>query len=129
MQTFLALRIEWCQSRARAMRWSEEVLLLREEMRRVVAFLQWRGGWWEERQDVLRGLEMEHNEGVIAYARKQAHIRRSIQTSFEGMWCGLDDFMALGIGGDNEILDLTPATASRLSGLFRSVQLTTSSFP
>jgi hypothetical protein len=27
-----ALRIEWCRSRARAMRWSEEVLLLREEM-------------------------------------------------------------------------------------------------
>jgi len=31
-----ALRIEWCRSRARAMRWSEEVLWLREEMRRVL---------------------------------------------------------------------------------------------
>jgi hypothetical protein len=82
MQIFLALRIEWCRSRARAMRWSEEVLLLREEMRRVVAFLQWNGEWWEERQDVLQGLEMEHNEGVIAYARKQAHICRAIQMSF-----------------------------------------------
>ncbi|KAG2354774.1 hypothetical protein BDR07DRAFT_1545883, partial [Suillus spraguei] len=30
----LALRIEWCKSRARAMRWVEEVQLLQEEMRR-----------------------------------------------------------------------------------------------
>lgn len=111
------------------MRWSEEVLLLREEMRRVVAFLQWNGEWWEERQDVLQGLEMEHNEGVNAYARKQAHIRRTIQMSFKDMWYGLDDFMVLGIGGDNEILDLAPATTSRLSNLFHSVEPTTLSFP
>jgi hypothetical protein len=110
------------------MRWSEEVLLLREEMRRVVAFLQWNGEWWEERQDVLQGLEMEHNKGVNAYARKQAHIRRTIQMSFKDMWYGLDDFMVLGIGGDNEILDLAPATTSRLLNLFHSVE-PTSSFP
>ncbi|KAG0691527.1 hypothetical protein DFH29DRAFT_1010861 [Suillus ampliporus] len=35
------VRIEWCKSRARALRWSEEVELLREEMRRVLQFFAW----------------------------------------------------------------------------------------
>ncbi|KAF8074787.1 hypothetical protein FPV67DRAFT_1665550 [Lyophyllum atratum] len=41
-----ALCIEWCCTRARAMRWAEEVELLTEEMRRVSAFLKWKAGWW-----------------------------------------------------------------------------------
>lgn len=38
------LHIEWCKSQARARRWSEEVALLLEEMRRVTAFLDWQAG-------------------------------------------------------------------------------------
>ncbi|KAG1845839.1 hypothetical protein F4604DRAFT_1884248 [Suillus subluteus] len=37
------VRIEWCKTRARALRWSEEVELLREEMRRVLQFFAWQG--------------------------------------------------------------------------------------
>jgi hypothetical protein len=48
MQT-KALRIEWCRSRARAMCFSEKVELLNEEMRRVLAFLEWESHRWEER--------------------------------------------------------------------------------
>ncbi|KAF5375829.1 hypothetical protein D9615_008231 [Tricholomella constricta] len=33
-----ALCIEWCKSKARSDRWSEEVELLQEEMRRVLEF-------------------------------------------------------------------------------------------
>lgn len=40
------LRAEWCKSRARANCATEEVLLLKEEMRRTLAFLNWRAGWW-----------------------------------------------------------------------------------
>jgi len=39
------LRVEWVKSRARAARAHEEVLLLREEMRRVLEFLQWKANW------------------------------------------------------------------------------------
>jgi hypothetical protein len=45
----IALRIEWCRSRARAMRYAEEVEVLLEEMHRVLAFLKWDGNWWRER--------------------------------------------------------------------------------
>ncbi|KAG2107820.1 hypothetical protein DEU56DRAFT_920537 [Suillus clintonianus] len=43
------VRLEWCKARARAHRWSEEVELLLEEMRRVLVFLRWQGSWWKER--------------------------------------------------------------------------------
>ena len=101
-----ALRIEWCRSRARAMHWSEEVLLLREEMRRVLAFFQWQAEWWDERRNLLVGLSSDKEEGFIAYASKQAHIRRSLWTNFENMWRSSDELIQLGIGADNDILDL-----------------------
>jgi hypothetical protein len=42
-----ALRVEWCKSRARAMRFTEEVELLQEEMMRVLRFLEWQEAWWQ----------------------------------------------------------------------------------
>ncbi|KAJ7839774.1 hypothetical protein B0H13DRAFT_2417357 [Mycena leptocephala] len=41
-----ALRLEWAKTRARAMRYAEEVDLLQEEMRRVVQFMDWRRDSW-----------------------------------------------------------------------------------
>jgi hypothetical protein len=35
---YLALRVEWAKAKARAARWEEEVVLLDEEMRRVIQF-------------------------------------------------------------------------------------------
>jgi hypothetical protein len=49
-----ALRIEWCKARARAQRWSEEVRLLLEEMRRILEFLNWRATFWETRAGFLQ---------------------------------------------------------------------------
>jgi hypothetical protein len=40
------LRIEWAKTRAKALRYAEEVDLLEEEMRRVLQFLEWRASWW-----------------------------------------------------------------------------------
>jgi hypothetical protein len=47
------LRVEWCKGRARALRWTEEVQLLMEEMRRVLVFLEWKAAFWEERASIL----------------------------------------------------------------------------
>ncbi|EIW84473.1 hypothetical protein CONPUDRAFT_71239 [Coniophora puteana RWD-64-598 SS2] len=41
-----SLRIEWCKSHVRANRWNEEFILLKEEMRHVLQFLQWQADWW-----------------------------------------------------------------------------------
>jgi hypothetical protein len=55
------------------MHWSEEVLFLCEEMQRVLAFLEWHAGWWDEWENMLTELS-DVQEGVVAYASKQASI-------------------------------------------------------
>jgi hypothetical protein len=120
------------------MRWSEEVLLLCEEMRRTIRFLEWhatcwetRGSvhtkWWEERDQLLTspqcdpaGLHRpraEDTEGMAAYAHKQAHIRRTIRDSFKELWRGAASFMEVGLGADNDILGLNLAPRSSLLDL------------
>ncbi|KAJ7704636.1 hypothetical protein B0H14DRAFT_2647595 [Mycena olivaceomarginata] len=72
-----SIRVEWCRARARKVRWSEEVMLLREEMRRVLRYLAWQGVWWRAhallRSDVSRSI----TAGIEAYALKQADWQRS----------------------------------------------------
>ncbi|KIJ15288.1 hypothetical protein PAXINDRAFT_11826 [Paxillus involutus ATCC 200175] len=46
--TQATLRIEWAKARARGARWTEEVVLLKEEMHHMRKFLQWRAEWWQE---------------------------------------------------------------------------------
>ncbi|KIK81650.1 hypothetical protein PAXRUDRAFT_155586, partial [Paxillus rubicundulus Ve08.2h10] len=49
-------------------RWSEEISLLLEEMRHVIAFFEWKSVWWLE-QSWRRELEMaEMSEAFMVYA-------------------------------------------------------------
>ncbi|THU86912.1 hypothetical protein K435DRAFT_593756, partial [Dendrothele bispora CBS 962.96] len=41
-----ALCVEWCKSRARMLRWREEVLLLNEELGRMSDYAMWKSEWW-----------------------------------------------------------------------------------
>lgn len=68
------MRAEWAQTRARMCRWEEEVLIIQEEMRRVLAFFEWKSTWWLEQANQRQGLESSIESGVIAYAHKQANI-------------------------------------------------------
>ena len=88
-----ALYIEYCQSCARAMWWSEEVLLLHEEMRRTLAFFKWHAQWWEEWRPLRTRLSDEEREGLVAYTSKQAYVWRSMQTRFEHMWHSSDELI------------------------------------
>ncbi|KAJ7106182.1 hypothetical protein C8R44DRAFT_886074 [Mycena epipterygia] len=73
-----ALRIEWAKAHARSMRWYEEVDLLEEEMRCIVAFMSWHADWWEE-QIAQRGLaEGPQLEGKTVYAMRQATLQRDL---------------------------------------------------
>ena len=102
-----ALRIEWCRARSRAMGWSEEILFLREEMRRVLEFFEWHAGWWDERKTLHTGLSAQMEEGMIAYASKQAYLRRSMRSRFDRMWRDSKELIGLGVRPDTDILDLT----------------------
>ncbi|KZP10423.1 hypothetical protein FIBSPDRAFT_758379 [Athelia psychrophila] len=101
-----ALRIEWCRARARAMRWSEEVILLREEMCHVLSYHEWHASWWESQAFRHTGLSPELAEGMAAYAAKQAAIRWSRASYFDCLWRTGWAEVQEGIGADNDVLDL-----------------------
>ena len=82
------LRSEWVKSRARANRCKEEVLLLREEMRRVLVFLEWKSKWWLQRQSLREGVARELGEGLMAYALEQANVQECLASHFQEIWRG-----------------------------------------
>ncbi|KAF9551575.1 hypothetical protein CPC08DRAFT_738301 [Agrocybe pediades] len=80
------LRAEWAKSRARAARAREEVLLLREEMRRTVLFLEWKARWWDQCVASRQVDSKELAEGLRAYASSQAGLQRSLLEDFQRIW-------------------------------------------
>ncbi|KAH9848497.1 hypothetical protein C2E23DRAFT_739298 [Lenzites betulinus] len=106
-----SLRVEWCKSRARVTRWAEERRLLPEEMRRVLAFLEWQEVHWYvqigRRSDTGEALE----EGLAAYAISQAQARRSMRATFRNMWLTLAHSVGQGIG--QEWAAVTDTSSSR----------------
>jgi hypothetical protein len=69
------------------MRWSEEVLLVQEEMRRVLEYMSWFANWWTNHADSPSiHHDPEISEGLTAYAAKQAHLRLSLRSHFEILW-------------------------------------------
>ncbi|VDB99480.1 unnamed protein product [Peniophora sp. CBMAI 1063] len=81
------LMVEWCKCRARAQHIVQEVRLLDEEMRRIVEFSTNMAKQWQERcapKDRMDfgakhayATDLGWEDGVRAYALKQAWIRRS----------------------------------------------------
>ncbi|RDX44783.1 hypothetical protein OH76DRAFT_1538039 [Lentinus brumalis] len=80
------LRVEWCKARARAHRWTEEVQLLQEEMRRTIAYHEWAAEWWTGRVDQVHLNRPEYREGANAYARRQASLRESLRDFCVKTW-------------------------------------------
>ncbi|KAM6497177.1 hypothetical protein JOM56_007650, partial [Amanita muscaria] len=99
------LRIEWCKARARAHRWQEECLLLKEEMRRVLQFfdseiLRWKG---LASADDSYCSTADMQEGRNAYAHRQANIRIAMHDFCAQKWQGITDKLVLaGDFKDNE---------------------------
>ena len=73
--TLSALRVAWCRSQARKLRWEEQIELVKEEMRRVVAYFGWKSKWWEDRAEA-RQVEGDDvtRRGLLAYAARQAKL-------------------------------------------------------
>jgi hypothetical protein len=90
------LRIEWCRARARAMRWSEEVQLLQEEMRRVLAFFSWKADWWASQLGLRGSIEEGLSEGLDAYTHRQADIWRTLHLHCAHLWRHTDEYIRTG---------------------------------
>ncbi|KAF5375506.1 hypothetical protein D9615_009182 [Tricholomella constricta] len=96
------LRIEWCKSKARADRWSEEVQLLLEEMRRVLEFFESMAVKWEQRPAAMCFVEKDGAmlEALHAYAARQASQFRSMKDHCSYIWRFVPQYVELGLGVD-----------------------------
>ncbi|EIN05219.1 hypothetical protein PUNSTDRAFT_75000 [Punctularia strigosozonata HHB-11173 SS5] len=83
------VRAQWAKTDARAARWEEEVILLVEEMRRTLVWLEWRAGWWEARSKERTNVAVDLQRGLIAYAMKQQSIQRQRLALFASRWIPL----------------------------------------
>ena len=81
------MRVEWAQCASRADRWEEEVILLQEEMRRVVYFLEWKSKDWASKAGARAGAVSQGvRSGLSAYSHKQASIYHNLAIQFCQRW-------------------------------------------
>ena len=81
------MRVEWAKLHTCAQRWSEEVVLVIKEMRRVIQHLDWKASWWQS-QGPLRSSVARPDiiSGLNAYAERQADLMINIAMSFASFW-------------------------------------------
>jgi len=80
------MRAEWAKMKARQDRWEEEYQLVQEEMRRTVAYLEWKADWWKGQAYRRAGLDLALSQGVSAYALRQASLMTALATSSVSKW-------------------------------------------
>lgn len=69
-----SMQIEWAKARASMMRWKEELLIVEEEMRRVIAYHGWKAAWWRDQCVLQSQGDPTVLSGLSGYANKQAEI-------------------------------------------------------
>ncbi|KAJ7450267.1 hypothetical protein B0H11DRAFT_1743304 [Mycena galericulata] len=104
-----ALRLEWCKAYVRAKRYSEDVRLLREEMRRTIAFGYTEANKWDAlAEEELTGAEVELTEGRRAYAAEHAARERRTCAELTQKWAGIlekaDTYLAGTVQLDTEVM-------------------------
>ncbi|KAK7019233.1 hypothetical protein VNI00_018133 [Paramarasmius palmivorus] len=80
------LRSEWCKSRSRQLRAREEILLVVEEMRRTLEYLEWRAKEWESHIHSQKEPTSALEEGRRAFVVAQAAIQRDLKAKFQKMF-------------------------------------------
>jgi len=82
-----SMRVEWAKVQARAARWHEELLIVQEEIRRVLAFFSWKSSWWVN-QASRRVIDNDPAllDGIRAYAFKQAAIQTRMAKRCASHW-------------------------------------------
>nr|GAT58314.1 predicted protein [Mycena chlorophos] len=81
-----SLRIEWTRAMARRDRWFEEVLLLEEEMRRVLRYLQWQSDWWTTQAGRREVTDPALTAGLRAYALQSSTHSLRLMGYFKSKW-------------------------------------------
>ena len=81
-----SMRVEWAKARARMMRWKEQLLIVQEEMRRVIEYLRWKAAWWQARTSLRSHYDNGIVSGISGYANKQAAICSRMAEQCASYW-------------------------------------------
>jgi hypothetical protein len=81
-----SMRVEWAKSQARKQRWEEEVLIIQEEMRRVIKYHEWRAQWWHDQGMRRKDANDATLDGIAAYAKKEAHLCECLARCCAAHW-------------------------------------------
>jgi hypothetical protein len=81
-----SLQVEWSKSQARMQRWEEEVVLIQEEMRRVITYHEWKAQWWRSQAARRTDADETKLHGVAAYAQKQAYFSEQLARQCAVVW-------------------------------------------
>ncbi|KAG5219496.1 RNA-directed DNA polymerase from transposon X-element [Salix suchowensis] len=104
------LRIEWCKSRARAQRWQEECILLKEEMRRIIQFHTWEAETWAAHAREAT------TAGACAYAWRQNAARLHLASTCTHTWRNLTAYFEMGEGAVEAGMPLVEAPLRETKG-------------
>jgi hypothetical protein len=80
------MRAEWAKMRARRDRWEEEYRLVVEEMRRTVAYLEWKAAWWHGQCWRRKDVDVVTQLGLRAYAERQVWMMKLLAESCIVKW-------------------------------------------
>lgn len=83
------MRAEWAKMKARQDRWNEEYQLIQEEMRRTVAYLEWKARWWRAQTTRRAVDDPVLAQGLVAYAERQADLLERLAYSCIKKWIPL----------------------------------------
>lgn len=78
--------MEWAKAKARAARWTEEVELVYEEMRRTIEYCRWRAKWWESQSAIRKDVSPELADGLSVYALEHADLESRMERDLESRW-------------------------------------------
>lgn len=100
----LDMRAEWARMKARADRWSEEVIWLVEEMWRILQYFLWKATRWRRRRSLRTEGSPEVACGLAAYSEKQAFLIMALATSFAQKWYSLHQKHAIDVQWPSEFI-------------------------
>nr|GAT53386.1 predicted protein [Mycena chlorophos] len=80
------VRVQWSKALARRDRWTEEVRLLREEMKRVLRSVHSVQAQWQGRIGKRSGMDAALSAGLTAYAQRQVAVYGAISAAFRASW-------------------------------------------
>ncbi|KAJ7050749.1 hypothetical protein C8F01DRAFT_1092087 [Mycena amicta] len=106
----------WTKARARKDRWTEEVALLREEMKCVLHCLATVQREWERRGTAREGVDVALAGGLRAYAIRQSVLHKRIGESFYDGWSkSVAGLVEAVMGNDGSLLrDLLAGTTEEV---------------